>query len=99
MSLIFVESVIRVPTANWLFSQTNTTGTHRAAARLRDSWNVPWFDAPSPRKDTATRPFFWSFDESAAPTASGIPPALIPFAPKIPISVEARCMDPPLPLL
>jgi hypothetical protein len=30
-------SVIRVPTANWLFSQTNTTGTHRAAARLSDS--------------------------------------------------------------
>ncbi len=54
----------------------------RSDINLVSSDNPLGLDAPSPRNDTATRPFFCSFADKAAPTARGIPPALIPFAPR-----------------
>ena len=40
--------------ANWLFSQTNSTGSFQMA-RFSPSWNAPLFTAPSPKNATATR--------------------------------------------
>ena len=62
---------------------------------MSDSWKLPSLVAPSPKKDTATRPspsrFFWS----AAPVASGIPPPTMPLAPRNPSSASIMCKDPP----
>ena len=84
--------------AYWLFSQMYTTGSFQIAARLADSWRIPWFNAPSPKKQrvTSSRPASWA--ASAAPVASPMPPPTIPFAPRIPASTSAMCMDPPFPL-
>lgn len=66
MSAIFEDSVVLIPTAYWLFLHTKRRGTERPATSFNDSWNVPWLDAPSPRNDTAKRPFFTSLEESTA---------------------------------
>ena len=41
--------------ANWLFSQTNSTGSFQMLARFSPSWKAPLFTAPSPKNATATR--------------------------------------------
>jgi hypothetical protein len=53
-------------------------------ARFSASWNWPWLVAPSPKKQTATAPLFFTEAVSAAPVASGMPAPTIPFAPSIP---------------
>ena len=40
--------------ANWLFSQTNTTGSFQMLAMLSPSWKEPLLTAPSPKNATAT---------------------------------------------
>jgi hypothetical protein len=45
-----------VPIAYRLFSQQNSTGTSQSAARFIASWNSPSAIAPSPKKQTVTRP-------------------------------------------
>ena len=47
-----VMTSTRADIANWLFSQTKTTGSFQIAARFIDSWRMPWFSAPSPKKQT-----------------------------------------------
>ena len=42
---------------------------------LSDSWKVPSFEAPSPKKQTATWPLLRSLADSAAPVAIGDPGA------------------------
>lgn len=73
-----------VISAYWLFSQKNMTGSFQRAARLRDSWKVPWLVAPSPKNVKAA----WSEPEilapKAAPTAMGMAPPTMPLAPKLP---------------
>ncbi len=39
---------------NWLLITMNTTGSLHSAARFSVSPNVPWFDAPSPNKQSVT---------------------------------------------
>ena len=39
--------------ANWLFSQTNSTGSFQIAARFSPSWKAPLLTAPSPKNATA----------------------------------------------
>ena len=60
-------------------------------------WKVPSFDAPSPKKATATSspPSIWA--AKAAPVAIGRPPPTIPFAPIMPSLKSAKCIAPPLP--
>ena len=58
---------------------------------------VPWFEAPSPEKHTATVPVPSVFAVSAAPTTSGGPPPTMPLAPSMPWSRSAMCIEPPLP--
>jgi hypothetical protein len=80
-----------------LFSTTKITGRFQTAARFRLSRNMPWFEAPSPTKLTATSPFRRNFAASAAPQASGAPAPRMPFAPIMPLSRSAMCIEPPLP--
>ena len=40
--------------ANWLFSQTNSTGSFQMLARFSPSWKAPLLTAPSPKNATAT---------------------------------------------
>src|SRR5579885_2045731 len=60
-----------VDSAQWLFSQTKTVFVCQSCARLSDSWNVPMFVAPSPKKATATRGSSRSLNARPAPTAAG----------------------------
>ena len=46
--------------ANWLFSQTNSTGSFQMLAMFSPSWKAPLFTAPSPKNATATRSVFSS---------------------------------------
>ena len=69
------------------------------AARLSDSWNVPWFEAPSPKKHSATRSRPCIFEPSAAPAATGSPDPTIDVSPRLPTEKSDRCIDPPLPWL
>ena len=39
--------------ANWLFSQTNSTGSFQMLAMFSPSWNAPLLTAPSPKNATA----------------------------------------------
>ena len=67
-------------------------------AMFSDSWKVPWFVEPSPKKQTQT----WSVPrmrmERPAPQAMQWPAPTMPFAPRMPLSRSAMCMEPPLPL-
>ena len=54
MSSTRVTAEIGVEIAHWLFSHTNTTAASSTAARLNASWRIPWFAAPSPKKQTVT---------------------------------------------
>ena len=63
-----------------------TAGTVQSCARFSDSWNVPMFVAPSPKKATATRGSERSLKASAAPTMPGSPPPTTAFAPRFPRS-------------
>ena len=65
---------------------------------LSDSWNVPSFEAPSPKKHAATSPLPRTLAASPAPVAMGSPAPTMPFAPRMPNSKLAMCMEPPLPL-
>ena len=46
---------IGVDSAQPFISSTKSAGTFQSCARLSDSWNVPVFVEPSPKKATATR--------------------------------------------
>ena len=74
------------------------TGSLNIAAMFRDSWKTPLFTAPSPKKHTETIFFPSILQPNPAPTAIGIPPPTIPFAPNTPTEGSAICMEPPLPL-
>ncbi len=52
---------------------------------------VPWLEAPSPEKHTATLPVPSVFAVSAAPTTSGGPPPTMPLAPSMPCVRDRRC--------
>ncbi len=78
-------------------SQTNTTGSDQATASVIASWKAPAWTAPSPKNGIATVPVRRTRAASPAPTASGIPPPTIPFAPRMPSAGSAMCIDPPLP--
>ena len=69
-----------------------------AAAKLRLSKKVPWFEPPSPVNETPT----WSVPRTLAdrptPQTSGGPPPTMPLAPNMPVDRSAMCIDPPLPL-
>ena len=65
---------------------------------LRHSWNGPAFEAPSPKKETATRPLPSICAARPAPVTIEMPPATMPFAPSMPMPKSAMCMEPPLPL-
>ncbi len=67
-------------------------------ARFMPSAVVPWFEAPSPKKQTVTWSVPFTLAVSPAPHASGGPPPTIPLAPSMPLSTSAMCMEPPLPL-
>ena len=88
-----------VDSAYPLFSQQKITGSFQTDARFIDSCSTPWLAPPSPKKATATRPRFLSFDVSAAPTARGTLAATTPLVPSMPLLMSAICIDPPLPLL
>ncbi len=90
--------VTGVDSANWLFSQTNTTGSFQIAARFIASCVVPCSAAPSPKKHATTARLRSVLAVSAAPAASGGPPPTMPFAPSMPRDTSAMCIEPPLPL-
>ncbi len=57
MSSTRVTAEIGVEIAHSLFSQTKTTAASSTAARLNASCRIPWFAAPSPKKQTVTPSF------------------------------------------
>ena len=63
-----------------------------------DSWQAPWFEAPSPKNTRDIKSCLLNFDANAAPVAIGTDEATIPDSPKIPIEKSARCIEPPFPL-
>ncbi len=67
------------------------------AAMFTDSWKVPMFEAPSPKKLTATLSWPLYLFEKPAPTAIGIPAPTTPLAPIMPIERSLMCMLPPRP--
>ena len=77
-----------VDSAQWLFSQTKTVFVFQSCARLSDSWKVPMFVAPSPKKATATRGSSRSLNARPAPTIAGRPPPMTAFAPMLPRSTS-----------
>ena len=77
---------------------TKIAGTLSTTARFMASKQVPWFTEPSPLKEMATLSRPRIFAASAAPTDIGGPPATMPLAPRMPWSMSAICMLPPLPL-
>ena len=83
--------------ANWLFSQTNSTGSFQMLAMFSPSWNAPLLTAPSPKNATATRPVFSSFELYPPPQACRMHGPTMPLVPIMPISGENRCMLPPRP--
>ena len=74
------------------------TGSFHSEAMFMHSYSRPWPSAPSPKKQTAT----WSvprfFAENAAPVAMPALPPTMAFAPRLPVSWSAMCIEPPLPL-
>ena len=50
------------------------------------------------RSRSSTAPVPCTFAVSAAPQASGMPPPTMPFAPSMPLTTSATCIEPPLPL-
>ena len=82
---------------NPLFSQTKTSGSRQSADTFRVSMSTPWFEAPSPKKQTDTLPSPSSFAPKAAPVAMDSPAPTIPFAPRIPLARSATCIEPPMP--
>ena len=70
------------------------TGSFHTAAMFRASWKAPSFEAPSPKKQTTTRPVPCSFMLSPAPTDIGSPPPTTPFAPRLPSDRSAMCIEP-----
>ena len=52
MLAIRVEAAAGVEIAHSLFSQMNTAGADRTAPRLQASCRIPWFAAPSPKKQS-----------------------------------------------
>jgi len=97
MCSIFMEYFWGVDIAYMLFSQRNITGSFHMAAKLADSWKLPSFDAPSPKKHTVILLRCFICCISAAPVAMQKPPPTTPFAPRLPRSKSAICMEPPLP--
>ena len=73
------------------------TGSLRTTAMFIASKVRPWFEPPSPVKDSPTPPVFKVFAVNAAPIAKGGPPPTIPLAPSIPLSKSAICIEPPFP--
>ena len=86
-----------VDSAQWLFWQTKTVLVFQSWARLSDSWKVPVFVAPSPKKATATRGSSRILKASPAPVIAGSPPPTTAFAPRFPRSTSYRCIEPPYP--
>src|SRR5436190_630335 len=84
-----------VDSAQWLFSQTKSDFVCQSCARFRDSWKVPVFVAPSPKKAIATRGSSRSLKARPAPTTAGSPPPTTAFAPRLPRSTSYRCIEPP----
>ena len=72
-------------------------GAPSTTAMLSASKVVPWLEAPSPEKATATLPVFLSFCVRAAPTAMGGDPPTMALAPSMPLDMSAMCIEPPLP--
>jgi hypothetical protein len=92
-----VTSALGVNSENPLFSQTKTTGSRHSDDTFRVSMSTPWFDAPSPKKQTATLPSESSFAPNAAPVAIDSPAPTMPLAPRIPLEMSATCIEPPMP--
>ena len=75
-----------------------TTGSRHLPAMLSDSWNVPSFDAPSPKKHRTTASFFCMRQARPAPVPTGMLPPTMPVAPRLRFETSAMCIDPPRPL-
>ena len=97
MLAIRVEAAAGVEIAHSLFSQMNTAGADRTAPRLQASCRIPWFAAPSPKKQSTTPSRPWRRSPWAAPTAIAEEPATIASAPSMPLSIAVMCMLPPRP--
>src|SRR5699024_8635212 len=80
-----------------LFSHTYTTGSSQIEAMFKDSWKVPSFEAPSPKKHSVTLSSPCIFDPRPAPVATGSPEPTIDVSPSEPIEKSDRCIEPPLP--
>jgi hypothetical protein len=93
---VTVEETVNSETP--LFSQTKIVGRSHAALTFMLSMNEPWFAAPSPKKQVATRPSPSSFAPQAAPVAIAKPAPTMPLAPRMPFETSATCMEPPMPL-
>ena len=98
MSFTFWCTSRGVDSAYWLFSQTKRTGRFQTAARFSPSWKAPVLEPPSPKKATVTALRPCIFAVRPAPAAMGMPAPTMPFAPRIPRSRSAMCMEPPFPL-
>ena len=87
----------KVSTAYWLLSTTIINGSFQIAAILIASHVLPVFIPPSPTKptDTFLSPLCWI--PSAAPIAIPTPAPTIPFPPKWPCEIPAKCIEPPRP--
>ncbi len=73
------------------------TGSFQIDAKFSDSWNAPSLFAPSPKKHMTTDDLRCLRIDSAAPTAIGMPPPTMPFAPRLPRFTSAICIEPPRP--
>src|SRR3989338_6692674 len=62
-----VVGAVAVVSAYWLFSHRKTSGSFHTAARFMASWITPWLDAPSPKKEIATRSLRRIFPPAPAP--------------------------------
>ncbi len=61
-----------------LFSQMKTIGSFQSAASETPSWKPAIETAPSPKKQSVTRPSARYFDANATPAASGMWPPTMP---------------------
>ena len=73
-----IERESGVPIEYSLFSQMKTMGSFHSAASERPSWKPPMLTAPSPKKQSVTRPSSRYLLAKATPAASGMCPPTMP---------------------
>ena len=88
---------MRVVAAKPLSSHTKRTGRPNTRDQFSPSRNGPRLIAPSPNRQATIRFSRRSLIACAAPAAIEMLAATTPFAPSIPTSKSAMCMEPPLP--